>query len=72
MGRIFLIVFIIAMVYLILRIAVSAWRKASIKEKFQRAEEVTSDFEQVQKYENKFGDLNSKNKTVNKFKKETL
>lgn len=72
MGRMLLIIFFLAMVYLILKVAVRAWKKVSLKEKFQRAEEIEGEFKQVQTFEENYKDISEKNKKVSKFKKETL
>lgn len=72
MGRIAFLVFIVAMTYFIFRTAFKAWQKASLKEKLSRAEEIEAEYKTVQAFDAQHPDIKDKNKSVNKFKKETL
>lgn len=55
--------------YAILRFAYGRWKKADMKEKFAKAQEVEQSFQQVSKFEETHKDLPEKIAKINQFRK---
>jgi hypothetical protein len=55
--------------YAILRFAYGQWKKADMKEKLARAQEVDQQFQQVSKFEEDHKDLPEKVAKINQFRK---
>lgn len=70
MGTVLLLVFHLLAVTTILVLAYKAWKKASITEKLDKAQELEQDYQTVKVFERNHKDLSKKSKTVNQFKKQ--
>jgi biopolymer transport protein ExbB/TolQ len=68
MGTIIWIVFQLLAVTGIIVWAVKSWKKASITEKLDKAQELEQDFKTVKEFERNHKDLSGKSKKVKQFK----
>lgn len=68
MGTILLIVFHLLMVTAILTWAYKAWKKASITEQLDKAQELEQDYATVKTFERNHKNLSDKSKKVKQFK----